>query len=182
MLVYVGINDVYVHMKDTSDQLIAGDAILLVPAAMRPLSAVALMSAMHPKADIALNSNLCTLRQRHLHRTASRPTSRTPQPPLPDSWHRMIGAEGADQSVEIKFDGVGAFVANCQEGVSSLDVGEVVAEELALALDPYPRKPGVNVDSGPYLAENNEFSDGPDQSSEAGRKPFEGLAILKGKK
>ena len=30
-----------------------------------------------------------------------------------------------------------------------IDVGEMVAEQLALALDPYPRKPGVSVDAAP---------------------------------
>lgn len=30
-----------------------------------------------------------------------------------------------------------------------IDVGEMVAEQLALALDPYPRKPGVSVDEAP---------------------------------
>jgi lysophospholipase L1-like esterase len=40
VLVYVGINDVYVHQKDTSDQLIAGDAILRVHHAIKNNSAV----------------------------------------------------------------------------------------------------------------------------------------------
>ncbi|MEN6543228.1 DUF177 domain-containing protein [Parvibaculum sp.] len=30
-----------------------------------------------------------------------------------------------------------------------IDVGEMVAEQLALALDPYPRKPGVSLDAAP---------------------------------
>jgi hypothetical protein len=36
----------------------------------------------------------------------------------------MVGAEGVDQSIDIKFDGVGAFITDGQESVSLLDVGE----------------------------------------------------------
>ncbi len=53
----------------------------------------------------------------------------------------------------------------------SLDVGEIVAEELALSLDPYPRKPGIAPGIGP--------------GGEAGEQPrggpFEALAALKRK-
>ncbi len=56
----------------------------------------------------------------------------------------------------------------------SLDVGEIVAEELALSLDPYPRKSGIALGIGPS---------GP--AAEAGEKPrggpFEALAALKRK-
>ncbi len=38
-----------------------------------------------------------------------------------------------------------------------LDLGEIVAEELALALDPYPRSPGVGLaDGGPDAGEEGE--------------------------
>ena len=50
----------------------------------------------------------------------------------------------------------------------SLDVGEVVAEELALALEPYPRKPGASHDTGPYLAEIGAKSGGSGRSRAAG--------------
>ena len=36
----------------------------------------------------------------------------------------MVGTEGANQSIDIEFYGVGAHVADCQEGVALLDVGE----------------------------------------------------------
>ncbi len=56
----------------------------------------------------------------------------------------------------------------------SLDVGEIVAEELALSLDPYPRKSGIALEIGPS---------GP--AAEAEEKPqggqFEALAVLKRK-
>ncbi len=56
----------------------------------------------------------------------------------------------------------------------SLDLGEFLAEELALALDPYPRKPGVSLEMGPG---------GTGADGEAGRPagPFEALAVLKRK-
>lgn len=56
----------------------------------------------------------------------------------------------------------------------SLDVGEIIAEELALSLDPYPRKPGVAVEIGPG---------GPDARGEGAPRdrPFEALAALKRK-
>ena len=40
VLVYAGINDVYVHMQDTADQLLSGDAILQVHHAIKNNSAV----------------------------------------------------------------------------------------------------------------------------------------------
>jgi len=36
----------------------------------------------------------------------------------------MVGTEGANQSIDIEFYGVGAHVADCQEGVALPDVGE----------------------------------------------------------
>jgi hypothetical protein len=36
----------------------------------------------------------------------------------------VAGTKGADQSNDIKFDRVGAFIANGQEGVALPDVGE----------------------------------------------------------
>jgi len=53
----------------------------------------------------------------------------------------------------------------------SLDVGEIVAEELALSLDPYPKKPGIALETG----RGEEARDQPRGG------PFEALAILKRK-
>ena len=44
--------------------------------------------------------------------------------PLADRRDRMINAKGSDQSIDIEFDGVGAFVADREEGVALLNVGE----------------------------------------------------------
>lgn len=52
----------------------------------------------------------------------------------------------------------------------TLDIGELVAEEFALSLDPYPRKPGAEAsDLGPAVSES------------ARRNPFEVLAGMKRK-
>ncbi len=56
----------------------------------------------------------------------------------------------------------------------SLDLGEVIAEELAVALDPYPRKPGVAVEIGPG------GSGGRGREPPPGG-PFEALAALRRK-
>lgn len=56
----------------------------------------------------------------------------------------------------------------------SLDVGEIVAEELAVSLDPYPRKSGISLGIGPSgpVARAEEKPQG---------GPFEALAALKQK-
>lgn len=54
-----------------------------------------------------------------------------------------------------------------------IDVGEAAAEELALQLDPFPRKPGASLENSPFL-------DGP--GDEEGKPhPFAGLAKLRDK-
>jgi uncharacterized metal-binding protein YceD (DUF177 family) len=50
----------------------------------------------------------------------------------------------------------------------TIDIGEAVAEELSLSLDPYPRAPGAQIE-------------GAAPADEAGHRPFEVLARLKGK-
>ena len=50
---------------------------------------------------------------------------------------------------------------------SSIDLGELAAEELGLALDPYPRKPGVEFGSGPEP-----------ETTEKTRQPFASLAAM----
>jgi uncharacterized metal-binding protein YceD (DUF177 family) len=62
----------------------------------------------------------------------------------------------------------------------SLDIGEIVAEELALMLDPYPRAPGAALDGlGPSLSGGDDVGKNPAEA--ARRSPFEVLAGLKGK-
>lgn len=54
---------------------------------------------------------------------------------------------------------------------NSIDLGELASEELGLALDPYPRKPGVEFASGPE----------PEDAPEKTRQPFASLAALREK-
>ena len=52
----------------------------------------------------------------------------------------------------------------------TIDIGEIASEELALAIDPYPRAAGIATDAlGPYLGKRED----------PGTKPFAGLAALK---
>ncbi len=48
----------------------------------------------------------------------------------------------------------------------TIDIGEAVAEELSLSLDPYPRAPGVELEES-------------ESSGDGGNRPFETLARLK---
>jgi uncharacterized metal-binding protein YceD (DUF177 family) len=50
----------------------------------------------------------------------------------------------------------------------TIDIGEAVAEELSLSLDPYPRASGAEIE-------------GAEPAGDAGHRPFEMLARLKGK-
>ena len=65
---------------------------------------------------------------------------------------------------------------------NTLDIGEFVSEELSLALDPYPRAPGIDPKSlnlGPgarFLTEDEAEREGRE-----GHRPFERLAGLKPK-
>ena len=58
-----------------------------------------------------------------------------------------------------------------------LDVGEIVAEQLSLAADPYPRKPGVKLED--VLPKPRK--DGRQGRHEPRRHPFAGLAALRDK-
>jgi len=58
-----------------------------------------------------------------------------------------------------------------------LDVGEIVAEQLSLAADPYPRRPGAKLED--VLPKPRR--DGRPARSEQRRHPFAGLAALRDK-
>ncbi len=60
-----------------------------------------------------------------------------------------------------------------EDGV--LDVGAVICEELALSLDPFPRKPGVEFEG------KEDEVDTPDEEPETGPSPFAALEALKDK-
>ncbi len=53
----------------------------------------------------------------------------------------------------------------------AIDLGETVAQHLALSLDPYPRKPGASV--------SPEYGPGKGEESRGMVKPFAGLGTLK---
>jgi uncharacterized metal-binding protein YceD (DUF177 family) len=57
--------------------------------------------------------------------------------------------------------------------VDSLDLGEVLAEQLALALDPHPRAPGVSFEGASFGAT------GPEDGDDAPDNPFAVLRQLK---
>ena len=63
-----------------------------------------------------------------------------------------------------------------------LDVGEIVAEQLSLAAEPYPRRPGVKLeDVLPQSRGNGPRGGRPQGKSEPRRHPFAGLAALRDK-
>ena len=58
-----------------------------------------------------------------------------------------------------------------------LDVGEIIAEQLSLTADPYPRRPGMKLDDVLPKARGGARKAQPEQR----RHPFAGLAALKDK-
>jgi hypothetical protein len=65
---------------------------------------------------------------------------------------------------------------------SLLDVGEIVAEQLSLAAEPYPRRPGVKLeDVLPKPRGDGPRGGRPQGKSEQRRHPFAGLAALRDK-
>ncbi len=58
-----------------------------------------------------------------------------------------------------------------------IDLGELVAESLALALDPWPRKPGT--DFVDYSTGGGEGPDGDGEEGENGKSPFAALGKLR---
>jgi uncharacterized metal-binding protein YceD (DUF177 family) len=60
-----------------------------------------------------------------------------------------------------------------------LDVGEIVAEQLSLAADPYPRRQGVKLED--VLPKPRAGRDGRHSRQEQRRHPFAGLAALRDK-
>jgi hypothetical protein len=62
-----------------------------------------------------------------------------------------------------------------------LDVGEIVAEQLALAADPYPRRPGVKLEDVLPKPRNAGKDGSRAGKSDRPRHPFAGLAALRDK-
>lgn len=61
-----------------------------------------------------------------------------------------------------------------------LDVGEIVAEQLSLAADPYPRRPGVKLEDVLPKPRSGDRGGRPAKSDQR-RHPFAGLAALRDK-
>jgi uncharacterized metal-binding protein YceD (DUF177 family) len=59
-----------------------------------------------------------------------------------------------------------------------LDIGEAISEELALALDPFPRKPGAAL---PEQFDAEAESSGQGSENKDKKSPFEALATLRRK-
>jgi uncharacterized metal-binding protein YceD (DUF177 family) len=74
--------------------------------------------------------------------------------------------------------GVAALVSSEEEDQpepiegNAIDLGEAVAQHLALALDPYPRRPGASIPA--------EYAPNPEDDGPGRAKPFAGLGVLKG--
>jgi uncharacterized metal-binding protein YceD (DUF177 family) len=62
-----------------------------------------------------------------------------------------------------------------------LDVGEIVAEQLLLAADPYPRRPGVKLEDVLQKPRNASKAGGRAGRDQQRRHPFAGLAALRDK-
>jgi len=82
---------------------------------------------------------------------------------LPSEMIEQADAEGPEREVVV--DIRSEDTPEPLEG-DKIDVGEIFAEHLGLAMDPYPRKPGAVLDL-------------PQEASEASLKPFAALEILK---
>lgn len=85
---------------------------------------------------------------------------------LPD---HLIGPETGAEAREVLVDAEGEDAPDPMTG-GAVDIGEAVAEELALAIEPYPRKPGVAYDLP---------SEAPEDAAEERPNPFTVLEKLK---
>lgn len=88
---------------------------------------------------------------------------------LSESFSALFGEGGPGQSALLASGEDEDEPEPIEGGV--IDVAETVAQHLALALDPYPRKPGASLPS-------TEASD----EAGAGAKPFAGLEALKARR
>lgn len=88
---------------------------------------------------------------------------------LPAHLLDLPSAKAPDSQREIAID-IEADDAPEPLAAGGVDVGEAVAERLALALDPYPRKPGASFDTPP---------EEPGDASESRPNPFAALEKLK---
>jgi uncharacterized metal-binding protein YceD (DUF177 family) len=95
-----------------------------------------------------------------------------------------------DEPVDLRFLPEGAEMDDDPDGPDEiptsndlLELGEALAEQLSLALDPYPRVPGASLPEGFTIGEDNEAAPAPEADAAPARlNPFAGLAALKGRK
>lgn len=88
---------------------------------------------------------------------------------LPEKAIERAAREVAGTPREIAVDIEAEDAPEPMEG-ASIDVGEAVAERLALAMDPYPRKPGVELKTSPEDV---------DDAADSKPNPFAALEKLK---
>jgi len=98
-----------------------------------------------------------------------------------DDTFRIVFKQGLDEERDPES---GEAIVNAQADAPEplagnvLDVGEIIAEQLSLAADPYPRKPGVKLEDVLPKPRGGGRSGGrPEQR----RHPFAGLAALRDK-
>lgn len=98
---------------------------------------------------------------------------------LDDAFRIVFKKDLADDRDPESGDAVLSAQADAPEPLTGnlLDVGEIVAEQLSLAADPYPRRPGAKLEDVMPKLRHHGRRGPPDQR----RHPFAGLAALRDK-
>jgi uncharacterized metal-binding protein YceD (DUF177 family) len=91
-----------------------------------------------------------------------------------EDFARVFSVEAEDEMAEVVIDMNEDDVPDPIED-GHIDMGEAAAEHLALAMDPFPRAPGVAFDAPP------ESGGAAEPEEELPRSPFAGLAALRKK-
>nr|WP_277875953.1 DUF177 domain-containing protein [Acetobacter fallax] len=89
---------------------------------------------------------------------------------VPESEFREDQSGDFDVMDEIPYEG------------DSIDLGEAVVEQLALVLDPYPRRPGAERPADVMVDEDLPADEDVVPDRESVRRPFAGLAQMKREK
>jgi uncharacterized metal-binding protein YceD (DUF177 family) len=98
---------------------------------------------------------------------------------LDDAFRLVFKKDLADERDPESGEAVLSAQADAPEPLSGnlLDVGEIVAEQLSLAADPYPRRPGAKLEDVLPRPRGAGRKGAPEQR----RHPFAGLAVLRDK-
>jgi hypothetical protein len=97
-----------------------------------------------------------------------------------DDTFRIVFKQGLDEERDRESgEAILSAQADAPEPLSGnmLDIGEIIAEQLSLAADPYPRKPGVKLEDVLPKPRSGRSGGRPEQR----RHPFAGLAALRDK-